>query len=187
MPRSSKGNAAFGRRFFFCAAAIIAAICATAALAAEWSPPAEPLEVRTLGDEMRAFPRDVAVPRAIFVVTYSKAATTAAANWTKRLREIKPKWDVHLYQLAVLDDIPGLFRGAVITAMAAGVPEAMRDRFWVAELHGRQWRSFTDSEADDVPHVVVLDQRRRVAWRTSGPASEEKLKELAALPPPAWQ
>jgi hypothetical protein len=69
--------------------------------------------------------------------------------------------------------------------MAAGVPQEMRDRFWVAELHGRHWRTFTDSEVDEVPHVVVLDQRRRVAWRASGAATEEKLKELAALPPPA--
>ena len=165
------------------AAAALTAISFTAA--GEWSAPAEPLEVRTLGDEMRAFPRDVPVPRTIFVVTYSKAATTAASDWTKRLREIKPKWDVHLYQVAVLDDVPGLFRAPVITAMAAGVPQEMQDRFWIAELHGRHWRTFTDSEVDEVPHVVVLDQRRRVAWRASGPATEEKLKELAALPPPS--
>jgi hypothetical protein len=155
-----------------------------AATAADWAPPSEPLEVRTLAGELRTFPRDVPVPRTIFVVTYSKAATTVASEWTRRLREIKPAWDVKVYQIAVLDDVPSLFRGPVITGMAAGVPQDMHDRFWVAELHGRQWRLFTDSELDDLPHIVVLDQRRRVAWRGHGPATDERVRELLALPAP---
>ena len=168
-------------RFLACATFIVAPFDLPAA---DWTPPAEPLEVRTLGGELRTFPRDVPVPRAIFVVTYSKAATSAASDWTKRLREVRPKWDVKVYQVAVLDDVPALFRGPVMTGMAASVPEEMHDRFWVAELHGRQWRNLTDSEVDEVPHVVVLDQRRRVAWRAQGPATDEKVRELAALPPP---
>src|SRR5260221_1942980 len=112
---------------------------AIAAPAADWAAPAEPLEVRTLAGEARAFPRDAAMPRTIFVVTYSKAATSVASDWTRRLREITPKWDVKVYQIAVLDDVPSLFRGPVITGMAGGVPQEMHDRFWVAEVHGRQW------------------------------------------------
>jgi hypothetical protein len=163
---------------------ILLACAALPALAADWVPPAEPLEVRTLAGDLRTFPRDAPVPRTVFVVTYSKAATTVASDWTRRLRELKPQWDMRVYQIAVLDDVPSLFRGPVITGMAAGVPQEMHDRFWVAELHGRQWRLFTDSEVDDLPHVIVLDQRRRVAWRGHGPATDEKVRELAALPPP---
>jgi hypothetical protein len=158
-----------------------------AASAADWAAPSEPLEVRTLAGDTRAFPRDAPVPRTIFVVTYSKAATTAASDWTRRLREIKPQWEVKVYQVWVLDDLPTLFRGPVITGIAAGVPEELHDRFWVAELHGRQWRLFTDSEVDDVPHIVVLDERRRVAWRANGPATDDKVLELVALPPPSTQ
>lgn len=154
------------------------------AAAGEWSAPAEPLEMRTLAGEMRAFPRDVPVPRTIFVVTYSKAATTTAADWTKRLREMKPKWDVNLLQIMVLDDIPALFRGAVITGIAATVPQEMHDRFWIAERHEHLWRDFTDSEADELPHVVVLDHRSRIAWRAHGPAAADKLQELGSLLPP---
>ena len=154
------------------------------AAAAEWSVPPEPLEVRTLAGDTRAFPGDVPVPRTIFVVTYSKAATTTAAEWTKRLREMKPGWDVNVYQVSVLNDVPALFRGAVITGMAAGVPQDMHDRFWVAELHGRHWRTFTDSELDELPHVVVLDHRNRIVWRAHGPAAPDKVQEIARLAPP---
>src|SRR5438045_3852677 len=96
------------------------------------------LAVHTLNGDARLFPRDAAVPRAIFVVTLSKAASEQGSAWTHRLRATAGV-AAPVFQVAVLEDVPRLFRSTVISALTKQVPPALRDRFWVAVTESEEW------------------------------------------------
>ena len=142
------------------------------------------LPATTLSNKERSFPRDAADPRSIFVVTFSKSASVQASEWTRRLLEQQAKLAATIYQVAVLEEVPGLFRSFVISALRRAVPQSMHDHFWVATTDSKSWQRCVDSTSADEPHVFVLDRRDRIVWRAHGGISEDKLNELSALTPP---
>lgn len=139
-------------------------------------------KVQTLAEQPRTFPDDAAAPRSIFVVTLSKAASEQGAAWSRRLREATR---LAVFQVAVLEDVPRLFRSMVIGSMGKQVPNELRERFWIAVTDSAEWRSYVAAESDADAHVFVLDARSRVVWRSHGAVSDGKLAELSKLPPPA--
>ncbi len=141
------------------------------------------LPVETLDDGARTFPADAAIPRSIFVVTLSKAASEQGTAWTRRLRE-RASLTAPVFQVAVLEDVPRLFRGTVVSALSKQVPPALRDQFWIAVTASDDWRAWVDSSADAEAHVLVLDDRREVIWRAHGAVTDDKIADLQKLPPP---
>lgn len=142
------------------------------------------LPAKTLSNKERSFPRDAADPRSIFVVTFSKSASVQASMWTRRLLERQAKLAATIYQVAVLEEVPGLFRSFVISTLRREVPQSMHDHFWVVATNSQGWQDCVDSTSTEESHVFVLDRRERVVWRAHGSISEEKLNELSALGPP---
>src|SRR5258708_5755684 len=143
------------------------------------------LPVETLSGKSRAFPSDAAQPRSIFVVTFSKAASRRASDWTRMLRLNQGKLKAEVFQVAILEDVPRLFRPVVISALAEGMPDELHDHFWVAVARTADWQRCADSTADGEPHVFVLDDRERVAWRAHGQPTDALLRELLDIPVPA--
>jgi hypothetical protein len=142
------------------------------------------LPAKSLSNKERIFPRDAADPRSIFVVTFSKSAAGQASEWTRRLLERQAKLAAAIYQVAVLEEVPGLIRSFVISALRRGVPQSMHDHFWVVATDGQAWQRCADSTSAEEPHVFVLDRRDRIVWHAHGSVSEDKLNELSALDPP---
>ena len=87
------------------------------------------LPAKTLSNQERSFPRDAADPRSIFVVTFSKSASLHASEWTRRLLVQQSKLAATIYQVAVLEEVPGLFRSFVISALGAGCRKACTTTF----------------------------------------------------------
>lgn len=143
------------------------------------------LPATTLSNKERSFPRDAGDPRSIFVVTFSKSATMQASEWTRRLLERQAKLVATIYQVAVLEEVPQLFRSFVISALRHGVPQSMHDHFWVVTTDSQAWQRCVDSTSIEEPHVFVLDRHDRIVWRACGGISESKLNELSALALPA--
>jgi hypothetical protein len=140
------------------------------------------LPVTSLAGNARLFPRDASRPRAIYVVTFSKAATAEASEWTRTLRARKDVASSELFQVAVLEAVPRLFRSVVVSSMKAEIPKLLHDHFWVATSAGKKWEECADASNLDEAHVFVLDQGGNVIWRSHGPLSALKLLEFGKLP-----
>jgi hypothetical protein len=141
--------------------------------------------VQTLNGDARSFPRDAIAPRSVFVVTFSKAASEQGAIWTRKLQEVHEQLAAAIFQVAILEDVPKLFRSFVISAMAKGIPEALHDHFWIAVTGGNKWQECVGAErAPNKAHVFVLDQRERIVWRGHGECSAASIQELLSLPQP---
>jgi len=143
------------------------------------------LPVDTLNGEPRVFPRDAVLPRSIFVVTFSKGAGVHGSAWTHKLLENRDKLKAEIFQVAILENVPRLFRSFVVSALAREVPRPLRDHFWVAVTASAGWQRCVDSRSPDEPHVFVLDAGERIVWRAHGQVADAKVRELLDLPVPA--
>src|SRR5881628_1149495 len=140
------------------------------------------LPATSLAGDARLFPRDASRPRAIYVVTFSKAATAEASEWTRTLRARNDVAPSELFQVAVLEAVPRLFRSFVISSMKAEIPTNLYDHFWVATSAGQKWQECADASNLDEAHVFVLERGGNIVWRSHGPLSTLKLIEFGKLP-----
>jgi len=142
------------------------------------------LPAKTLSDKGRIFPRDAAAPRSVFVVTFSKSASAQASEWTRRLRDNQARLAATIYQVAVLEDVPGLFRSFVISALRREVPRGLHDHFWIVATATQTWQRCVDSTSAEEPHIFVIENRDRIVWRAHGRVSDSKIQELLAVARP---
>ena len=143
------------------------------------------LPVTTLDEKPRVFPRDVAAPRSVVIVTFTKTASTQGSQWSRRLDAMKGKVPAEVFQVAVLEDVPRLFRSMAVSGIAKQIPARLRDHFWIATEAGRDWKSCTGNGPAAEAHVFVLDGRSHIVWRAHGECTDAKIAELLALPPPS--
>ena len=138
------------------------------------------LSTQNLKGEPRVFPADVAQRRAVVVVTFSKSASDEASEWTRKLRENQQKLAASIYQIAILEDVPALFRSFVISALRRAIPRNLHDNFWIATSSSKEWQERTGSRSLDEAHVFVLEGRSQITWRFHGAFSEPRLHSLLA-------
>ena len=138
------------------------------------------LSTQNLKGEPRVFPADIAQPRAVIVVTFSKSASDEASKWTRKLRENEQKLAAGIYQIAILEDVPALFRSIVISALRRTIPRDLHDNFWIATSSSKEWQERTGSRSSGEAHVFVLEDRSQITWRFHGAFSEPTLHSLLA-------
>jgi hypothetical protein len=138
------------------------------------------LPAQNLKGESRAFPADVAEHRAVVVLTFSKSASDEASEWTRRLRENEHTLAASIYQIAILESVPALFRSLVISSLRRAIPKDLHDHFWIATSSAKEWQERIGSKSLDEAHVFVLESRSQITWRFHGVFSESRLQSLLA-------
>ena len=138
------------------------------------------LSTENLKGEPRAFPADVAQHRAVVVLTFSKSASDQASEWTRRLRENEQRLAAGIYQIAVLESVPALFRSLVISSLRRAIPKDLHDHFWIATSSSKEWQERIGSKALKEAHVFVLEGRSEITWRFHGAFAESTLHGLLA-------
>jgi hypothetical protein len=83
-----------------------------------------------------------------------------------------------LYQLPVLEDVPHLIRGMVISGIKKGVKENMQDHF-VPIVHGESElkRLVGYKEADDA-YLVILNPAGQIVQQLHGPYTDAAYQQL---------
>ena len=138
------------------------------------------LPTQNLNGEARMFPADIGQGRAVIVVTFSKSASDEGSAWTRKLRENQQKLAATIYQIAILEDVPGMFRSFVISALKRTIPKDLHDRFWIATSSSKDWQEQAASNSLGQAHVLVLENFQ-IRWRFHGPFSESALQSLVEL------
>jgi hypothetical protein len=118
---------------------------------------------------------------AVLVLGFSHASGTSAGAWAKRIQSDFGKAPgLELYQLAVLEGAPRMFRGMIISGIKKGVPDNERANF-IPVLHGAgQLQNLVGFKADDDAYIVVLDRGGNVVYQTHGASVEPGYAELRA-------
>ena len=107
---------------------------------------------------------------AVLVLGFTKASKTATSAWADRLfADFAAQNGFALYQLPILESVPGFVRGMVISSMKKGVRSNMRDHF-VPIVHGEaELKKLVGYKEPDDAYLVVLDSGGNVIEQRCGP------------------
>jgi hypothetical protein len=118
---------------------------------------------------------------AVLVLGFSHASSTPSGAWAKRIRSDFGKAPgFELYQLAVLEGAPKMFRGMIISSIKKGVPENERANFIPVLHNAEQLQKLVGFKAEDDAYIVVLDRSGTVAYQTHSASVDPGYSELRA-------
>jgi hypothetical protein len=131
------------------------------------------IEGETLAGHTIKLPDAASGKVTVLVLGFSKASKTQTSVWGKRISDDFSSQPLFvLYQLPVLEDVPRLIRGMVISGIRKGVPENMRDHF-VPVLHDEdKLKTLVGYKEPDDAYVVVLDRTGKLAEQAHGPLND---------------
>ena len=160
---------------FLCCLALVASSIAQSA------PRMPRIEGESLAGHKINLPEAAAGKVAVLVFGFTKASKEPTGAWAERLQaEFGSRSDFELYQLPVLEDIPRLFRGMVISGIRKGVAENKRDHF-VPILQGEvALKKLVQYREPDDAYLVVLDRAGNILEQSHGSLDDSAYARLRA-------
>jgi hypothetical protein len=121
--------------------------------------------------------------RAVLVAEFSHEGGIACGDWMKAIRGDEALAGVEVYEIAMLEGAPGLFRGMIKSGMRKGMDTAEQDRTVVLTQDEKFWEKFFEVSSAKEPQVMLLDAKGIVVWRGHGTASavEPQLRSAAEV------
>ena len=110
---------------------------------------------------------------AVLVVGFTRASSRPATAWSRRLRADRDLVGrVQLFQVVVLEQVPGLFRGMVVRSIRNDVPEPLHDQFLVVGKRSDDWKQLLEYTDGDVAYLALADPQRGLLWHHAGPPGD---------------
>lgn len=142
-------------------------------------------EAETLSGKKLVLPDAVQGRPTIVVVGFTKRAQSQSTAWSTQLaKDYANEPRLQRFGLAVLDDVPGLIRGIVISGIRRGVPKEQHDAFVILTHDAKPWRDLAGITNADDAYVILFDETAHVVAQTQGPveaAYAPLQKEIQAL------
>ena len=107
---------------------------------------------------------------AILVAGFSHDGGMACGDWMKAIRADAALAGVDVYEIAVLEGAPGLFRGMIKSAMRKGMSSEEQQRSVVLTQDDKLWQTYFAVSNVQEPQVMLLDAQGNVVWRGHGAA-----------------
>lgn len=118
---------------------------------------------------------------AVLVFGFTKASKEPTRAWAEKiLAEFGNQSGFELYQLPVLEDVPRLIRGMVISGIKKGVPERLRDHFVPIVEGESELKKLAGYKEPDDAYLVILDASGQIVHQTHGPYSDAAYAQLRA-------
>jgi hypothetical protein len=112
---------------------------------------------QTLAGERVVLPHDLSQP-AIFVAGFTKASRAETEPWARRLREdSRVSTRVHVYEVSILDGVPGFLRAMILRQMRTGVAPARQQQFLIVTDAIESWkRALGTAGSDDHASLILV-------------------------------
>jgi hypothetical protein len=161
-------------RFACCVALAISAM-------AQSAPELPKINGESLAGNQVVLPDATAGKVAVLIFGFSKASKVPTSAWAKKIdADFRAQPAFTLYQLPVLQDVPRLIRGMVISGMKKGVAESMRDHF-VPILQGEaELKKLVNYTESDDAYLVVLDKESKIVRQLHGAPDDTSYAQLRA-------
>ena len=132
------------------------------------------IEGESLAGQKVVLPDAAAGKVAVLVFGFSKASKTPTSSWAKKVAgDFGTRAGFELYQLPVLEDVPRLIRGMVVSGIRKGVPENLRDHF-VPILQGEaELKKAVNYREPDDAYLVLLDNTGKIVQQVHGLPTDE--------------
>ncbi len=137
------------------------------------------IEGDSLAGHHVVLPRAASGKIAVLVLGFSKASKTTTSAWGQKIEtDFAATPELVLYQLPVLEDVPGVIRGMVISSIKKSVPENRRGYF-IPVLNGESdLKKLVNYNQPDDAYLVLLDRSGQIVYQMHGPLSDLGYAEL---------
>jgi len=158
---------------------------AAAALALAQAVPAgsEPPKLRgqTLDGKAVVLPDAAAGKVALLLLGASRQGGDRTGPWKEHfVADFGSNPNATYYVAALLQGVPGPFRGMIRSGMRGGTPLAAQGHVLTSTSDNDAWKKYLNMRDDAVPGVLVLDTSGRARWSLNGvfdPGQYEALKK----------
>jgi hypothetical protein len=117
----------------------------------------------------------------VLVFGFTKASKGPTSRWAeKTLAEFGSDAGFELYQLPVLEDVPRLIRGMVISGIKKGVPEKTRDHFVPIVQGEADLKKFVNYKEPDDAYLVIVNPDGLVVQQLHGAVTDAAYGQLRA-------
>ncbi|WP_348262240.1 hypothetical protein P8935_20845 [Telmatobacter sp. DSM 110680] len=108
---------------------------------------------------------------AVLVAGFSHDGGMGCGDWMKAIRADPSLAGVDVYEVAMLEGAPGLFRGMIKSAMRKGMSSEEQQRSVVLTQDDKLWQAYFAVSNPQEPQVMLLDAQGNVVWRGHGAAN----------------
>jgi hypothetical protein len=135
--------------------------------------------VQTLSGERVVLPHDIVQP-VVLVAGFTKASRGETEPWAHRLRsDPRAASKTQIYEVSILDGVPGFLRGMIINQMKSGIAPARQKLFLIVTEGVDSWkRTLGAAGNDDHAYLVLVQRTGAVVWRSHGALSESSYQDL---------
>ena len=126
------------------------------------------------------FPQALSGELNILFVPFLQRQQQVVNTWIPFAQETEAVFPgVVYYELPTIDEIPALSRMFVNEGMRAGIPdETARERTVTLYIDMEKFMDATDIPGKDEVHVLLVNRKGDILWRTTGRFDEKKGEEL---------
>ena len=151
--------------------AVLGALTGCAILLAQGQTPGMPTSVgETLSGKKIVLAEAVRGHRAVLVAGFSHDGGIECGDWMKAIRGDAALEGVDVYEIAMLEGAPGIFRGMIKSGMRKGMSSAEQERSVVLTQDDKAWEKYFEVSNEQEPQVMLLDAHGNVVWRGHGAA-----------------
>lgn len=144
-----------------------------ATMVAQTAQPMPRVEGESFADQKVALPDAARGEVAVLIFGFTKASKEPTSAWASKIHsEFGTRNGFELYQLPVLESVPRIIRGMVISSIKKGVPEDMRAHFVPILQNEAELKKLVNYKEADAAYLVVLDPGGQVALQRHGSFSE---------------
>jgi hypothetical protein len=118
----------------------------------------------------------------VLVAGFSHDGGIACGDWMKAIHNDAALAGVDVYEIAMLEGAPGLFRGMIKSGMRKGMSSADQERMVVLTQDDKVWEKYFAVSNGQLPQVMVLDGKGNVVWHGQGNAELEPQLRAAVKP-----
>lgn len=113
------------------------------------------------------------------VLGFSKQGGDLSGSWERHVSE-EFAHDAHfaVYTVAMLEDMPGMFRGLAKSGIRNGTPPARREHVVTSTTGEAPWKQFLGVSDAKVPYLVLLDSAGLTRWSGHGPWNESLYQQF---------
>lgn len=143
-------------------------------------------EAETLTGKKTVLPDVVNGHPAIFIVGFTKSSQSQTRAWSRQLsKDYGAETRILRFSIAVLEDVPKLFRGFVTSGIRRGVPKQDQDSFLLLYHDEKAWKQLVAFDRPDDAYVLLIDPAGQIVLQTHGPPEsvaytsiQAKIREL---------
>lgn len=132
---------------------------------------------KTLTGKPLELPTVAAGKPAVVIFSFTRRAGKDARLWSERITKDFPR-DVPCYTMIMLESVPTLLRGMVVSGIKSDMPPAVQDRTIVSYRDEELWKQRLAATDDSHAYVLLLGSHGHMQWESSGAFNDSDYTQL---------